>query len=675
MSDGQIRFVHDGGEAAPAYEVSVSDGALSSAPTAAAIAFTNVNDAPEITSAAAVSVTENQLAVQTVTSDDVDAGDTAAYALSGGADAARFEIDAASGALTFRIAPDAERPGDVGGDNAYEVVVRVSDAAGASAERAVTVTVTDGNDDPVITSGGGGATAALEAAENATAVTLVTATDADAGDSVRYALAGGADRALFDIDAVTGALTFRAPPDFETRADANGDGVYEVTTSASDALGASDEQSIAVTVTDVNEAPTLTAAGTLDTPENRLAVLTVTSRDVDAGDTVRYAIVGGDDAASFEIDADTGELRFRFAPDFELPADTDANGVYGVTVRASDGGGASAVRAFAITVTDVNDDPVITSVDSVDITENRTAVSTMTSTDVDGGTPRWSIAGGADRARFAIDAATGALSFRGAPDFENPTDAGRDNVHEVVVGVSDGNGGTASRLVRVVVGDVEELPTAVPDVLAAREDTPRRIALAELLGNDIDPDGETLRLVDFSQPVHGTLVQTPDGTLEYRPEANFSGRDSFGYTLEDAGGNRASAEVALDVAEVNDPPVLGERGAPTRPTRDPESSTRRARRRGRSSSPRTPPTSAPSWRWMWTACRSGSPWRGPMPRCSRSTRAAERCARSRRSTTSRRATRTATTATSSSSCCATSSARRAACRSSSPPRTSTRRRC
>ena len=48
LTDGQIRFVHDGGEAAPAYEVSVSDGLLSDGPTAASVTFTNVNDAPAL---------------------------------------------------------------------------------------------------------------------------------------------------------------------------------------------------------------------------------------------------------------------------------------------------------------------------------------------------------------------------------------------------------------------------------------------------------------------------------------------------------------------------------------------------------------------------------------------------------------------------------------------------
>src|SRR3546814_17234952 len=49
VTAGEVRFVHDGGEAAPAYQVSVSDGALTSGPTAAAIDFAHLNDAPPLT--------------------------------------------------------------------------------------------------------------------------------------------------------------------------------------------------------------------------------------------------------------------------------------------------------------------------------------------------------------------------------------------------------------------------------------------------------------------------------------------------------------------------------------------------------------------------------------------------------------------------------------------------
>ena len=60
--------------------------------------------------------------------------------------------------------------------------------------------------------------------------------------------------------------------------------------------------------------------------------------------------------------------------------------------------------------------------------ENSTAVTTVTATDPDAGaTVTFSVVGGADQNMFTINAATGALSFVTAPDFEAPTDAGANN--------------------------------------------------------------------------------------------------------------------------------------------------------------------------------------------------------------------------------------------------------
>jgi len=110
---------------------------------------------------------------------------------------------------------------------------------------------------PVITSNGGAASAAISRAENGSAVTTVTATDADA-TTPTYAISGGADAARFTIDALTGALSFVVAPDFEAPADANADNVYEVVVEASDGV-LTDAQTLEVSVTNVNEAPVLDA--------------------------------------------------------------------------------------------------------------------------------------------------------------------------------------------------------------------------------------------------------------------------------------------------------------------------------------------------------------------------------------------------------------------------------
>ena len=114
------------------------------------------------------------------------------------------------------------------------------------------------NDAPVIGSNGGDVTAAVSVAENTAAVTTVQATDANS-DGVTYSITGGADAALFQINAATGALSFKQAPNFEIKADAGHDNVYDVTVSASDGT-LSDTQAIAVTVTDVADTHSSKAA-------------------------------------------------------------------------------------------------------------------------------------------------------------------------------------------------------------------------------------------------------------------------------------------------------------------------------------------------------------------------------------------------------------------------------
>jgi Ca2+-binding RTX toxin-like protein len=102
---------------------------------------------PEITSGASASVMENQTAAYTATATD-PTGDTLVYSLSG-TDAALFDIDAATGVVTFKTAPDFEAPGDANGDNIYDVVVSVSDGAN-TIDQAVAITVGDADDGAVI---------------------------------------------------------------------------------------------------------------------------------------------------------------------------------------------------------------------------------------------------------------------------------------------------------------------------------------------------------------------------------------------------------------------------------------------------------------------------------------------------------------------------------------------
>jgi hypothetical protein len=136
------------------------------------------------------------------------------------------------------------------------------------------------------------------------------------------------------------------------------------------------------------------------------------------------------------------------------PTNADV-GPHAVTLAVSDGT-VTVEQSFDVTVTSANDAPVFTSAPVTSATEDQLYTYTVTATDADlpAQTLTYSIAGGTDAGRFVIDPATGMLSFQTAPDYEAPVDANGDNIYEVVVQVSDGNGGSDSQAITVTVADV-----------------------------------------------------------------------------------------------------------------------------------------------------------------------------------------------------------------------------
>jgi hypothetical protein len=109
-------------------------------------------------------VLENTAAVTTVAAGDPD-GTTPVYSIVGGADAALFAIDPATGALRFISAPDFEAPAGAGANNVYEVVVSASDGSLADTQ---TLSITVGNADEKVSITSG---SAFTLAENGSAVT------------------------------------------------------------------------------------------------------------------------------------------------------------------------------------------------------------------------------------------------------------------------------------------------------------------------------------------------------------------------------------------------------------------------------------------------------------------------------------------------------------------------
>ncbi len=209
----------------------------------------------------------------------------------------------------------------------------------------------------MITSHGGGLTATLNVAENASSVTTVTASDSDLpAQTLTYSISGGADAAKFSIGSVSGVLSFVTPPDFETPTDSNSDNVYQVTVLVNDGLGGTDSQDISITVTAANDnSPIITGGMTWGVSEfamNGTAVGTLTASDVDAGTTLSgWTIISGNAGGVFSINAVTGQISV--VDNTLLDFETTASYLLGVTV--SDGINTSAAETVSILVSNEDD--------------------------------------------------------------------------------------------------------------------------------------------------------------------------------------------------------------------------------------------------------------------------------------------------------------------------------
>ena len=94
-------------------------------------------------------------------------------------------------------------------------------------------------------------------------------------------------------------------------------------------------------------------------------------------------------------------------------------------------------------------------------------------------------------------------------------------------------------------------------MLSATEDAPALYSAAQLLGNDVDADGNPLTIASVTAIGGGTAVLNADGTVRFTPTADFNGTAAFSYTVTDGTLTSAPAIAWVKVAPVNDAPRLG----------------------------------------------------------------------------------------------------------------------
>ena len=481
---GQLRFRNTPDYERPAdsnrdnvYEVTIraSDGRnTGTLEEVQVVTVTDVNEPPTITTTSRTAFTqqENRTSVlYTFRATDPEGGTVTWTAA--GTDGRFFAIDE-QGRFSFRedSPPDFDAPGDAGGDNVYNVTVQARDDVFNSATLDVVVTVTDHNEnvEPTISTRRPPSTYR----ENGTS-TIYTfrASDPQSGTTITWSLTGtdGGDFTIDRDSSGRGVLAFASPPDFESPADADRDNEYELAVVATDDEGNTDKVDFTITVTNHNEGvePTISTRRPPSTyrENNTSVVYTFRASDPQRGTTIRWSVTGND-GGDFTITRDSsgrGVLTFNSVPDFESPADANRDNEYELAVVATDDDGNTDRVDFTITVTDVNEPPVVT----LDGTATTTVPENTADTQVlarytardpenpTAGIYRWSTSG-RDGGDFVISA-LGELRFRSSPDYERPADSNRDNVYEVTIRASDGRSyGMLEEPLSVTVTEVNEAP-------------------------------------------------------------------------------------------------------------------------------------------------------------------------------------------------------------------------
>ena len=488
------------------FTVMVSDGDLNDT-RVVNVVVSAVNDAPEITEGetASLSTDEDNMGSVTLNATDVE-GDTINWSIQSQASDGTAVVSGTGTSQTVNYTPAA----DFNGTDSF--VVAIDDGTDTDSI-IVNVTVAAANDAPVITS-----TEVTTATEGEAYLYTVAANDVD-GDALSYSLTEAPEGMT-----ISGSTISWTPE--------NGVETANVTVTVADAT-AEATQSFTITVTAVNDAPSITSAAVTTATEGEAYSYTVVAEDVDSTE-LAYSLASAPEGMTIS------GATISWTP---------ANGVESanVTVEVSDGS-LSDSQSFTITVGATNDAPEIDqgAVTALTTDEDTSATLNLTATDVDSESLTWRISNASENGSASVDA-SGVVSYEPAADFN-----GSDSFE---VEVSDSEL-TDTIVVNVTVTPVADAPVIAEGESAARttnEDQPLTFAL-----NASDVDSATINWSISSVASNGSATVSGTGTTQsvnYVPNQNFNGTDSFVVQVSDGSLNSTIA-VTVTVNAVNDLPEI-----------------------------------------------------------------------------------------------------------------------
>jgi VCBS repeat-containing protein len=363
-----------------------------------------------------------------------------------------------------------------------------------------------------------------ENSASGTAVDTVTATDSDVGDTLIYTItAGNSDpdsdsNLAFAINPNTGTITVNDSGDLDYETTPQ----FNLEVKVTDAGGLSDTGVITVALTNVdepvNERPEALDA-TFTLPVNSptsTAIGTVTATDVDAGDTLTYAITAGnsnpdgDSNLAFTINPTTGVIIVNDRGDLDF----DTTPTYNLTVKVTDVGGLFDTAAIEINLNNINESPIAADDAGVgyqtDEDKAFTTVNVLSNdTEPDGDTLTVSSINTTGTTGIATNNGNGTFNYNPNGKFDYLKGGDRATDHFIYT-VSDGRGGVDTATVSInIIGDNDAPSFGDEDPILWN----RLGSQEEVQNSEVGANFQTRAGVTFVDGVFGGALATEGGEV------------------------------------------------------------------------------------------------------------------------------------------------------------------
>ena len=328
-----------------------------------------------------------------------------------------------------------------------------------------------------------------------------------------------------------------------TPAEDQGPAIYSFDVCVSDG-SLEDCETIAVTVNEVNLMPVMDTIGSQNVAEGELLTFTATASDSDLPANPLTFSLSGTVPTGAGIGAADGVFSWT-------PAEDQGPEIHSFDVCVSDGS-LNDCQTITVTVSEVNVAPVLDEINNRTVMEGELLTFTATASDSDlpANTLTFSLTGTVPTGAM-IGAADGIFTWTPTED-----QTGVDHTFTVQVCDDDVSPLCDTEEITVTVIESNVVPVAVDDSYEAVEDTQLIVPVdLGVLVNDSDEDEDELTAVKTSEPGHGSVNLSPDGSFVYTPAENYYGSDSFTYKANDSKADSEIATVSINITGVNDLPV------------------------------------------------------------------------------------------------------------------------